>query len=324
MAELTIMTAAKALADEAYAWELMEAIRWPNGATCPHCGATKAYYLTPKNGPRITRTGKPTYRRVWKCATCRKQFTVLVGTVFEDSRIPVGKWLYAVHAMATAKNGVAANELKRAIQVDDKTAWFMAHRVRYAMGRAPLVDKLEGIVEADETYFGGVAKNMHKAERERRITSRGTADKIPVVTLVARGGEARSQVMRTVTSKNVEKVLHEHVSTAAALMTDESSVYPEAGKHFASHEAVNHGAGEYVRGEVYSNTVEGFFSQLKRSIDGTHHHVSAHHLDRYLAEFDWRYSSRKISDAARAELTIRKAAGKRLTYRNPVSTDTMP
>jgi hypothetical protein len=181
------------------------------------------------------------------------------------------------------------------------------------------------VVEADETYIGGQAKNMHKKDRERRITGRGTVDKIPVVTLVARGGEARSQVMRTVTGENIGKVLHEHVSPAASLMTDTSSVYPKAGRQFTSHEAVDHSTGEYVRynrdggPHAHSNTAEGFFSQLKRSIDGTHHHVSEAHLDRYLAEFDWRYTSRGITDAQRAQLTIRKAQGKRLTYRQPVS-----
>jgi transposase-like protein len=327
--ELTLATAARALGDEAFAWELMEAFRWPNGPVCPHCGSTKAYYLAPKDGARTrtriladgTTKTATSHRRVWKCGDCRKQYTVLVGSVFEDSRIPVGKWLYAVHALATAKNGVAANELRRDLGIDMKSAWFMLHRIRYAMARPPLVHQLNGVVEADETYMGGKAKNMHKADRERKITGTGGVDKVPVLTLVNREtGEARSQVMRTVTSKNVGKVLHEHISPAASLMTDQSNLYPEAGKAFKSHERVDHGKGEYVRGEAHSNTVEGFFSQLKRSIDGTHHHVSEKHLHRYLAEFDWRYSSRGISDAQRAELTIRKAGGKRLTYKQPIRT----
>jgi hypothetical protein len=179
---------------------------------------------------------------------------------------------------------------------------------------------LDGIVEVDETYIGGKSKNMHKVDRDKKIHGTGGADKIPVVTLVVRGGEARSQVMKTVTSKNMGKVLREHVAPTAALMTDTAGVYMQPGKGFASHQAVDHVKGEYVRynreggSHIYSNTVEGFFSQLKRSIDGTHHHVSEQHLGRYLGEFDFRYSTRGMSDSERTATAIRKTAGKRLTY----------
>jgi len=275
------------------------------------------------NGYRKTRTGRTTYRRVWKCADCRQQFSVLVGTIFEDSKIPLSKWLIAIHMLCQGKNGVSAHELHRTLDITYKSAWFMAHRIRYAMAHPPLVDqlaavadedKLDGIVEAHETYIGGKAKGKR---------GRGAANKTPVVTLVERNGEARSQVMEHVTGKNIKEVLHSQVSTSARLMTDELPVYVEPGKGFASHETVQHGKGEYVRGDAHINTAEGYFSQLKRSIDGTHHHVSAFHLHRYLSEFDYRYNTRKIEDSDRTKKAIRMTSGKRLMYQQPISTGYM-
>lgn len=318
MTGLALRDITRVFNDEAEAYKLLESIRWPTGPICPHCGSIDAHYIEPKEGPRKTRSGSETQRRVYRCHGCRKQFSVLVGTIFGDSHIPLGKWLMAFHLLCSGKNGVSAHELSRQLGITVKSAWFMAHRIRYAMDRPPLSDKLTGVVEVDETYFGGAAQFMHKTDRERRITGRGAVDKIPVVTLVARGGEARSRVMKRVTGENIGKVLHEHISPAAALMTDASTVYPEAGKAFKSHETVDHVVGEYVRGSAYTNTVEGYFSQLKRSVDGTHHHVTEQHLDRYLAEFDLRYSTRKMGDTERTVLMIRKTAGKRLTYQQPV------
>lgn len=187
---LNLSTIAKHFSSEEAAYELIESIRWPNGPICPHCGSVDhAYYLTPKNGYRTTSTGRTTYRRVWKCADCREQFSVLVGTIFEDSKLPLSKWLLAIHLSCQGKNGVSAHELHRTLGITYKSAWFMAHRIRYAMERPPLVDKLQGIVEADETYIGGKAKGKR---------GRGAANKTPVVTLVERDGEARSRVMEHV------------------------------------------------------------------------------------------------------------------------------
>jgi transposase-like protein len=175
--KLTLSKISDHFSDEAEAYGLVERIRWPNGPVCPHCGSMHAYYLQSKNGQRRTRTGNVTYRRLWKCADCRKQFSVLVGTIFEDSKIPLSKWLLAVHMMTSGKNGVSAHELHRDLGITYKSAWFMAHRIRYAMERPPLVDKLRGTVEADETYVGG---------RARGKRGRGAANKTPVLTLVER------------------------------------------------------------------------------------------------------------------------------------------
>lgn len=316
--ELTLSVIAKQFSDEEAAWLFLERIKWPNGPICPHCGTIgHAYYLTPKTGARKTSTGKATYRRLWKCADCREQFSVLVGTVMESSRIPVSKWLLAIHLLNACKNGVSALELSRTLGIGYRAAWFMAHRIRYAMAPADVVqpvEKLSGIVEADETYVGGRAHGKR---------GRGAANKTPVVTLVERDGQARSQVMERVTGDNVGEVLRAQVETDATLMTDTFPVYTKPGQEFAEHETVDHGRKEYARTtesgkRAHINTAEGFFSQLKRSIDGTHHHVSAKHLHRYLAEFDYRYNARKVKDGERTVSAIQRMSGKRLTYRQPV------
>jgi len=313
---LTLDKIAKLYSDEEAAYKHFESIRWPNGPICPHCGVIdSAYYLEPKEGHRVTSTGKISYRRLWKCAECREPFSVLVGTIFEGSKIALAKWLLAFHEVCADKNGISSHELGRKLDITQKSAWFMLHRIRYCLARNGNLDKMTGTVEADETYFGGEAKNMHKSVRKEKITGRGAKNKIAVFAVVERGGEVRSQVMKNVNGDNIRDVLKAHVDESANLMTDTSTVYPKAGKEFASHEAVDHSADEYVRGSAYTNTAEGHFSQLKRSIDGTHHHVSEKHLDRYLAEFDYRYSTRKDEDGERTEKTIRRAAGKRLTYK---------
>jgi transposase-like protein len=309
--ELNLSTIAKRYSDEDAAYQFVEAARWPNGPICPHCGIVdNAAYLAPKNGHRTTSTGKVSFRRVWQCNECHKQFSVLVGTIFEDSHIPLSKWLLGIHLMCAGKNGVAAIELKRQLGIAERSAWFMAHRIRYAMAHESFDKPLEGIVEADETYVGG------KAHGKR---GRGAANKTPVVSLVERGGTVRSRVVTNVTGKNVKEVLQANVSPDATLMTDAFQVYREPGKDFAAHEVVDHGKGEYARGEAHTNTVEGFFSQLKRSLDGTHHHVSAKHLHRYVGEFDFRYNAREITDGERTVLAIQQTAGKRLQYKGTVA-----
>ncbi len=311
-ADLNRSNLAKHFSDEEAAYGLVEKMRWPHGPICPHCGIVDdATYLAPKDGPRKTSTGKVSYRRVWQCNECRKQFSVLVGTVFEDSKIPLSKWLLAMHMMQAGKNGVAALELHRTLGITYKSAWFMAHRIRYAMGETPFVEKMKGIVEVDETYIGGV-------EKGKRGRPGKDSKKTPVVSLVERGGNVRSKVVTDVSGATLKEVLDTNINPDTRLMTDSFRAYREPGKAFASHETVDHGKDEYVRGDVYTNTAEGYFSQLKRSIDGTHHSVSEKHLPSYLGEFDYRYNTRKMKDGERTEKAIQQTAGKRLRYKEPV------
>lgn len=295
------------LADEDKARLYFENLRWgANGAACPHCGGDAPYKLQSANGSS-TRKG------VWKCRACRKQFTVTVGTVFEASHIPLTKWLQALYLITSSKKGISAHQLHRMLGITYKSAWFMAHRLRYAMSVGPLATALSGIVEADETYVGG--KRKHRTGRP----GPGDEQKTPVIALVERNGRARAFPMERVTSKNIHKALAKnlHQFSTTELITDESALY--GGDKFGRipHSTVNHSRREYARGHVHTNTVEGFFSLLKRGIFGVFHHVSKEHLARYCDEFAFRYSERKVSDAERAGLLVKGAEGKRLTYKQP-------
>ncbi|HEV2245606.1 MAG TPA: IS1595 family transposase [Terriglobia bacterium] len=297
---------AKNFSDEDKAREFLENMRWPDGVACPHCGVIgQAYKLEPKPGAKThVRKG------VWKCGSCREQFTVTVGTIFEDSHIPLNKWLMAIHLLCASKKGMSAHQLHRMLGVSYKSAWFMAHRIRYAMNEESS-EKLSGIIEADETYIGGKVKGKGCFE--------GRQNKLPVVALVERNGRARSFHMEHVTAKNLRPVVDEYVQKGSSLMTDESGLYRSVSSHFASHDTVTHSMGEYVRKEpgktVHTNTVEGYFSILKRGINGVYHHVGKQHLHRYLSEFDFRYNSRKEADGERALQALKGFEGKRLTYR---------
>jgi len=301
---------------EADAYKLLESLRWENGVVCPHCGSVAAhYFLKPRNQEgRKTRTGAVSQRRVWKCKECRKQFSVLTGTIFHGTKIPVRTWLMVVFEMCASKNGVAAREIERKYDVTPKSAWFMVHRIREAMRRDPLAGLLAGTVVADETWIGGKPSNRHGSGYGKG--RKGVTDKQPVFSLVnTETGEVRSHVVRDVTAKTLGPIVAEEVDAAAsALHTDTAAAYPPIGKTFASHETVNHFASEYARGDVSTNAAEGYFSQLKRSIDGTHHAVSRVHLHRYLGEFDYRYTTRKMNDSQRMRLLM-ETTGRRLTYR---------
>lgn len=317
--EMNLSTLAKHFSDEAAAWELVEKMRWPDGPVCPHCGdRNRAYFLKPRNGTRTTSTGRVSYRRLWKCKACRRQFSVLVGTIFERSQVPLSKWLLATYLMGASKNGVAANELRRTLGVTQPTAWFMLHRLRESMRHAPL-DVMKGTIVADETWIGGDPHNRHGRDKPERILPGENlhTDKQPVLSLInADTGEVRSRVVPDITGATLRKVISENVDMAGSVLhTDEGGWYRQLGREFIEHNAVNHSAGEYVRGNVSTNRAEGYFSQLKRSIDGTHHHVSVEHLHRYLAEHDFRYSTCKMTDTARMQRIIDQAEGRRLTYR---------
>jgi transposase-like protein len=300
---------AKYFSDEDAARELLEEMRWgKNGAVCPHCGGADPYKLTPKATSK-----KPGRKGLYKCKACRKQFTVTVKTVFEDSRIPISKWLLALHLLASSKKGISAHQLHRNLGISYKAAWFMAHRLRYAMGNGPL-GKLSGVVEVDETYVGGKRKN--------RLGRPGPGDdkKVPVVALVERGGRVRAFAMMRVTSENLRQAISQNIDMKkSVMMTDESNLYSGYQAGTMPHYTVNHRRGEYVKKgtDIHTNTVEGFFSLLKRGINGVFHHVSKGHLNRYCDEFSFRYSNRTMTDGERSKLLVSGAEGKRLTYKQP-------
>ena len=282
--------------------EHLEALHWPNGAVCPHCDERE----------RVTRLTAATARAgLHKCNACRKQFTVTVGTIFEDSKIPLNKWLLGFRLMAASKKGISAHQLHRSLGITYKSAWFMAHRIREAMdgadGDGPLGGPNE-VVEADETYVGGKARNR---------AFRAPAPKKAVVALVERDGRARSFHVANVNAKHLAGLILTNVSRDTHLMTDESTVYTRVGKEFAGHTSVIHSANEYVRkgGWAHSNTAENFFSIFKRGVIGTYHHMSEAHLGRYCREFDFRYNTRAMNDAERTNIAIVGAIGRRLTYR---------
>jgi transposase-like protein len=304
---------AKHTTDEDAARERLESLRWPNGAACPHCGGADPYRLMPKATSKT-----PGRKGLWKCRACRKQFTVTVKTVMEDSRIPLSKWLLAIHLLAASKKGMSAHQLHRMLSISYKAAWFMAHRLRYAMSSGPLGGLLDGVIEADETYIG--AKKKHGTKHGRPGLG---SHKTPVFALVQRGGQVRAFPMQHITAKNIRAALRANVKQSATLMTDEYRSYDQPGREFAKHERVTHSKGEYVRGQAHTNTAEGFFSLLKRGINGSFHHVSKGHLFRYCDEFAFRYNNRialGVNDGMRAARIVTGAEGKRLTYKQPSGT----
>lgn len=289
----------------------LESLRWPNGPVCPHCGESerKPYKLKSKT------------RSLWKCAACRKQYTVTVGTIFEGSHIPLNKWLLAFYLLCSSKKGMSAHQLHRMLGVTYKSAWFMAHRIRYAMEQPAFTRLLEGTVEVDETYVGGKPRRSNRKQHkpldpkqpDKRRTGRGSANKTAVVALVERGGELRSFRIASVTAATLGGAIREHVAQDAHLRTDSFSSYVKVGREYASHKIVNH-LDVFVDGDAHTNTAESAFSLLKRGIMGSYHHVSPAHLPRYLAEFDFRFNRRKVSDAERTRQALLATEGKRLHY----------
>jgi transposase-like protein len=292
--------------NEAAAIARLEAIVWPQGAHCPRCGGFD----------RITavKGGRAGLRR---CGPCKREFTATVGTIFERSHVKLHKWFQAAHLMASSKKGISAHQLHRTLKVTYKTAWFMEHRLREAMRELHPTSQLGGegkTVEIDETYIGGKEKNKH---RNKRHSGTGGVGKEIAFSLVERGGSVRSHHVPVVSNKTLRPILNAQVHADSTLMSDEGGA--KLGREFARYETINHSIGEYVRGDVHTNTIEGYFSILKRGITGTYHHVSPQHLKRYLAEFDFRYNERAalgVNDEARADKLVRGIVGKRLTYRD--------
>lgn len=299
--------------DEAAARATLERVLWPQGPVCPHCGVVDHAYA------------KESRPAVWRCAEaeCRKDFTVTMKTVMERSHIPLHKWLLGFHLFAASKKGFSAHQLHRTLGITYRSAWFMTHRIREAMragGLTPLGGKGK-VVEADETYYGKTDQPRVSPQRKGRpykTGSRGPKDKRPIVSLVERGGSVRSFHIPVADAESVVGIVVDNIAQESRLMTDESRLYRFIGSQMASHETVKHSAGEYVRGDVHTNTIEGYFSVFKRGMRGTYQHCKEKHLHRYLAEFDFRYNHREalgVNDGERAARAIVNASGKRLTYR---------
>ena len=304
--------------NEEAAFAHVEARLWKNGPVCPHCGGMDRVY--PLKGVKDKKGRvRPGLK---KCGHCRKQFTVRVGTVFESSHIPLTKWLQIVHLMTASKKGISAHQLHRTLEISYKAAWFAAHRIREAMrdGSLSPIGGEGKIVEADETYFGKQENPQESPQRKGRpyTKRRGPAGKRAVLALVERGGAVRSFHVERADKATVGRIVTENVAREAVLHTDESRLYGGAEAFFAAHETVKHSAGEYVRGDVHTNTIENVFSVFKRGMHGTYQHCSEKHLHRYLAEFDFRYNARSalgVDDKERANRALSGIVGKRLTYR---------
>lgn len=294
--------------DEQAAFDLVEATIWPNGPVCPKCGGFERITAIKPNPEKRVRYG------LKKCGQCKSQFTVRMGTIFEESKLPLTKWLQAIFLMTASKKGVSSHQLHRTLEITYKTAWFLSHRIREAMRSGDLAPfgGEGGIVEADETYIG---------REPGTPVNRGADHKMKVISLVDRTtGRARSMVVDNVNAKVVAEIVTANVAAESRLMTDQATVYRRVGKTMAGHQWVNHGAGEYVSTfdrTIHTNTIEGFFSIFKRGMKGVYQHASKKHLHRYLAEFDFRYSNRAalgVDDTARAITALQGVVGKRLTY----------
>jgi len=279
---------------------ILENIRWPDSPVCPHCGS--------ENATRIAAKSAKVRDGLLQCNACRQQFTVTVGTVMHRSHITLRQWVQAFHSMCSHKKGVSALQLQRNLGLKSyKSAWHLAHRVRFAMRAMPLKAVLKGTVEVDETYIGGKSRIGKRG--------RGSERKTPVVALVERGGRIRTKTVERVSAKALKSAIRENVRKDARIMTDEFPSYRGLGREFTGgHETVNHGERQYVRGDVHVNSAESFFALLKRGVHGTFHHVSKQHLHRYCDEFGFRWDHRKATDGERTVEAIRGATGKRLMY----------
>ncbi len=303
--------------DEAAAFAFVEGIIWNGQPSCPHCGCVgRVYALANVRTKASAKSPEGVVRHgLKKCGECRKQFTVRVGTIFEESHLPLHKWLQAIYLMCSSKKGISSKQLERTLECTYRTAWFLSHRIREAMRSGDLspFGGNGGVVEADETFIG--------REPGKPVKS-GYAHKMKVLTLIDREtGRARSMVIDDLKAETIGPIVLANVQREAALMTDEAHRFQSIGRHFASHDTVNHAKDEYVRyGDpvITTNTVENYFSVFKRGMKGTYQHCAKKHLHRYLAEFDFRYSNRSAlgcEDVERAERALQGIVGKRLTYR---------
>lgn len=306
--EITLAKLAMEYSDSRKARELLESLLWPKGAVCGHCDSKRVFRL--KANPK---SKSPVREGVWKCGDCRKQFTVTIGTIFHNTKVPISKWVMATFILCSSKKGISAHQLHRMIGVTYKTAWFMFHRLRHAMKQGPLAETMKGIVEIDDAYMGGTP------EPGKGRSGRGTKHKVPVVALVERGGNARIQVVAGVSANNLRQVVQETVDASANVHTDQWNGYKPLFRDF-NHDVVKHSIGQFSRkkrngASVHVNSCESLFSLVKRGLVGSFHHVSKEHLPKYLDEFEFRWNRRTMTDGERMKELIQCAAGKRLTYR---------
>lgn len=316
--DLNLATLSSLFVDEEKAREFFEAKRWPNGPVCPHCQSANVTKLVARPGSK-----RPVRAGVYNCNACREQFTVRVGSIMEDSKLPIAKWLMAMHLMTSSKKGVSSHQIARELGVTQKTAWFLCHRIREAMKGDPDT-KLDGTVEADESYVGGKPRHQNnpgsKPKKKHHKYGRGT-DKAPVMVLVQRDGSSMAFPIGNPSIKTLHEAVKAHVDPSATLMTDEFSGYKGLDKHCqGGHLTVNHSAKEYVRheatGETYvsTNTAESWFALLKRSFYGIHHKMSKKHLHRYCVERSFVWNHREVTDGERMVAAMEGAEGKRLMY----------
>jgi transposase-like protein len=297
---MTLNEVSKLTEDEARA--LLERIMWPRGAVCPHCQAS---------GNIRKLEGKKHRVGAYQCNDCREQFSVTVGTIMEQSHLPIRTWLMAFSILCSAKKGISALQLQRQLGIGSyRSAWHMAHRIRHAMSQEPLAKMLSGVIEADESYVGGKPRKGTGPHKSGRGTS-----KTPVMALVQRGGEARAFTVPNVTGRTLKAAIRQNVSLRSTIMTDDFPAYRGIGRGFTGgHHLIAHTKGEYAKGDTSTNEVESYFALLKRGIVGSFHSVSKQHLDRYCDEFSFRWSNRKMSDGDRTTKALEKSKGKRLKY----------
>jgi transposase-like protein len=298
-----------ACSSELAAVEFLEKQRWGKTPCCVRCGSVNVYKMVD------AKTGERNSRFLWRCHDCKQQYTVRIGTVYEESRIELRHWCYAFYRACTSKKGVSALEIQRNCQISYKSALFMMNRIRFAMAPENLeAEKLTGVVECDETYVGGKPRYRGVSKR-----GRGTS-KIPVFAAVERQGRVRRQVIATVSGKTLKGAIRKMVDSNAKIITDELSAYNGVGKGFAGgHETVCHSTREYVRGDIHTNTVESSFALVKRGIMGIYHSVSPEYLHRYLWQFDFLWNHRQLNDGERMVAAMRAAEGKRLMYKQPLA-----
>ena len=298
-----------ACSDETAAVEFFEFQRWGDTPCCVKCGSVDVYQM------KDAVTGERNTRYLWRCRDCKEQYTVRIGTVYEESRLPMRHWAYAFWRGATSKKGVSALEIKRHCQISYKSALFLMNRIRFAMSPEPDEPQLTGVVECDETYIGGKPR---KGDGQIHKKGRGTS-KTPVFAAVQRDGRKRSRVVANVTGETLKAAIREDVATDSYIITDENLAYRGIGKEYeGGHHTVSHSAGEYARGPYHTNTAESSFALVKRGIVGVYHNVSKEYLHRYLWQFDFVWNHRKLNDGERTVAAIQAAEGKRMMYRPPV------